>query len=817
MVNMRRAEQRGWRISRRYVGLIYLALTIGAVITAILLSKHYHLGVPATMVTLLPGVPGLYLAWAAFRLGGDHGPTLAEVADQLAAAVTGQWEAEAELRRLYDPYPLPVSWGAADSALVEAWPSLVRLASSWPGVPASSTPTWAPDPAGLAGSDGEISDVVTNRIPTRRLVVLGAPGAGKTVLLVRLVLELLAARRENGGPVPVLVSLASWNPQEQDLHPWLVSRLATDYPGLREAVSSPAGDTSRLRALLDQKMLFLVLDGLDEIPQGIRSSAIVKVNSALRPAEGVVLSSRAEEYWQAVDPGNGRVVRLQGAAGIELYNLDAADIKSYLCQDSGTLAAAARWDPVLTMLGNTGPIGQVFRTPLMVGLARTIYNPRPGESSTSLPDPAELCDLALFATFKDLEGHLFDAFIPAAYRDYRSLGSRRWTAARAERWLVYLAKHLTDDLGGTTDLAWWELWHATPRQLSGIVTGLISGLAIGIAAWLGPGLGIGIGVGLIISLTVGIAVRARAGFFGGTVGGITGGAVGGILGGFIGGVIGGSAATSGLVGGLALGIGVGPVSGLVGGFLGCVAGGIGVGLTAGHGAGLVAGLVDGLGAAAAAALCSTVAGRRTPARGLRGLRWTPAGLGIGAVSGLGVGITVGITAGPPAGLAAGLTVGFVSAIALGLEGAPPNPGVAADPSTALARDRTTFLTMGSAAAITFGLGGGLGVWIGVGIGAAIAVGLGVAFLQAAYGRFLIARCWLALHRYLPWRLMGFLADAHRKRGVLRQVGAVYQFRHAELQRRLATKPDYCQPLPGRRHMAHLIPPTVRQVLLARRS
>jgi hypothetical protein len=777
----------GWRISRRYVGLIYLALTVGAVITAIVLSKHYHLGVAATIATLLPGVPGLYLAWAAFRWGGDPGPTLAEVADQLAAAVTGQWEAEAELRRLYDPYPLPVSWGAADATLVEAWPSLVQLASSWPGIAASPMPTWALDPAALADSDGEISDVLISRIPTRRLVVLGVPGAGKTVLLVRLVLELLAARSETGGPVPVLVPLASWNPEEQDLHSWLVSRLATDYPGLREPVSSLSGGTSRLRALLDQKMLFLVLDGLDEIPRDLRGSAIVKVNAALRPGEGMVLSSRAEEYRQAVDPGDGRLVRLQGAVGIELHNLDTADIKSYLCQDSGTPAHAARWDPVLAMLGNAGPIGQVFRTPLMVGLARTIYNPRRDEPRISLPDPAELCDLARFATSESLEGHLFDAFIPAAYRDHHSLGNRRWTAARAERWLVYLAKHLTDNLDGTTDLAWWELWHAAPRQLPGIVTGLISGLAIGIAAWLGPGLGVGIGVGLIIGLIVGIAVRVRAGFFGGTVGGVAGGATGGILGGFIGGFIGGSAPTTGLVGGLALGIGVGPVSGLVGGFLGCLAGGIGVGLTAGHGAGLAAGLVDGLGAAMAAALCATAAGRRTPARGLRGLRWTPAGLGIGTVSGLGVGITVGITAGPPAGLAAGFTVGFVSAIALGLEGAPPNPGVAADPSTALARDRTTFLAMGSAAAITFGLGGGLGVWVGVGVGAAIAVGLGVGFLQATYGRFLVARCWLALCRRLPWRLMGFLADAHRKRGVLRQVGAVYQFRHAELQRRLSNK------------------------------
>ena len=34
-------------------------------------------------------------------------------------------------------------------------------------------------------------------------------------------------------------------------------------------------------------------------------------------------------------------------------------------------------------------------TPLMVGLARAIYNPRPGELAGTLRDPAELCDPAL--------------------------------------------------------------------------------------------------------------------------------------------------------------------------------------------------------------------------------------------------------------------------------------------------------------------------------------------------------------------------------------------------------------------------------------
>jgi hypothetical protein len=33
--------------------------------------------------------------------------------------------------------------------------------------------------------------------------------------------------------------------------------------------------------------------------------------------------------------------------------------------------------------------------------------------------------------------------------------------------------------------------------------------------------------------------------------------------------------------------------------------------------------------------------------------------------------------------------------------------------------------------------------------------------------------------------MGFLDDAHVHRGVLRQVGTIYQFRHLDLQRHLA--------------------------------
>jgi hypothetical protein len=47
--------------------------------------------------------------------------------------------------------------------------------------------------------------------------------------------------------------------------------------------------------------------------------------------------------------------------------------------------------------------------------------------------------------------------------------------------------------------------------------------------------------------------------------------------------------------------------------------------------------------------------------------------------------------------------------------------------------------------------------------------------------------WLACTRRLPWRTVAFLADA-RKRSVLRQVGAAYEFCHIRLLERLAKQP-----------------------------
>jgi hypothetical protein len=82
-----------------------------------------------------------------------------------------------------------------------------------------------------------------------------------------------------------------------------------------------------------------------------------------------------------------------------------------------------------------------------------------------------------------------------------------------------------------------------------------------------------------------------------------------------------------------------------------------------------------------------------------------------------------------------------------------------------------------------GQGAEFGVFLGAGF--AVAAGAGAGF-KSAWPYYEIARVWLAPRRRLPWPLMDLLADAHM-RGVLRQAGPVYRFRHIELQHRLANR------------------------------
>ena len=314
------------------------------------------------------GLSTLWMTWSSLQeakrsSGSVSGLKLGQVADQLARAVGTQWEAEAAVRRLNDPYPLPVSWSAADASLTDSWDSLVRLAAEgagWPKPPPAGT--WAAGPDDLAGTGGDLVEVLA-RVPTGRLVILGEPGAGKTMLMVRLVLDLLALR-DAGGPVPILASIASWNPTDagQNLRDWLGAQLLIDHPALADPPPPDRTEPTQAAALLASGLILPILDGLDEIQEGVRGPAISKINAVLRPGEQLVVTSRSGEYQDAVRRQDGIEVTLRGAAAVQLRTLEADAVRKYLCEDAAGPVARARWDPVLAVLGTDEPAGQALIT-----------------------------------------------------------------------------------------------------------------------------------------------------------------------------------------------------------------------------------------------------------------------------------------------------------------------------------------------------------------------------------------------------------------------------------------------------------------------
>lgn len=673
--------------------------------------------------------------------------SLAGVAEELARQVRARWTQEEERRRIHDPFPLPLRWRAAPATLTDHWANIRRLPGGATGVPLDLTGTF------------ESAAGMYRRIPSGRLLVLGVPGAGKSVLAARLTLELLHTRAERD-PVPVIVSLGSWNPAAATLRDWLTGQLVRDVPGLAAARPDRA---TLAAALVAHGRILPVLDGFDEIADGLGRAALEALNEYHGP---LVLTSRRDEYATAVATTDV----LTAAAGIDLVNLTVDDLTQYLPRTTGpATGVAAGWEPVLAALREdaaSSPLTTVLSNPLMVALARAVYSDTPDHH------PADLLDTHRFPTTAALEQHLLDRFVPTVYRHLTD-DRRRWQPDHAQRWLGYLAR-----LDGR-DLAWWQLGTGVSRSGQALVVAIAVCMTVALTqgtiygtllltmqpgalnTWLPYTFSIAVAAGLTYGLLFLIATRRRGGSFEPSRVHIRLRVTA-------------TVARTPFAARFRIGLGFGIVGGLL--FMPAYE------LTSRLGFGLLDWLLFGITQPVLPQLLSGLINTAV---------WV-------------------VVVGTGAGIAAGL---------MGRYEVPVDLRSAANPVDLLHANRATALAQVALFGPAFGLILVAGGWLiiqlvrlahgpltplGVvtaldwAMAGPLAGGAGYILALTAWGNWVVlARLWLPLTGRLPRQLLAFLDDAHR-RGVLRQAGAVYQFRHARLQDHLANTTHARQGLPSGR-------------------
>ena len=321
--------------------------------------------------------------------------TLDDVADQLAEAVKDQWTGAAMDRRLLPLDPIPVRWQRPSQPLTGPISEAVgsELSGSLPGLPRAEEGQL---------QQGQLPELhaVYGGLGSGRLVIVGAPGSGKSSAAVLLVLAALKHRENSENrplvPVPIMFTLHGWDPNAQRVQDWLSARL-------RQTYSQFAGKrgAAEAAALVAADKVAVILDGLDEMPSELRPVALQTLSQ--QATFRLVVLARSTEMTAAAKHGF-----LEGAAALELQDVDPATAAAYLTRVQRSPPPLA-WRELTDRLRRAPdtPIARALSSPLTLTLVRDAYRDCDDEVRDEVREFLGFCD-TVARDAEDIENYLLD-------------------------------------------------------------------------------------------------------------------------------------------------------------------------------------------------------------------------------------------------------------------------------------------------------------------------------------------------------------------------------------------------------------------------
>lgn len=300
------------------------------------------------------------------------------------------------------------------------------------------------------------------------LLILGKPGAGKSALLYELALALAErAERDETPPLPLVVSLTSWATTRLSLSQWLVEELYLRYQIPR----------AQAAGWLEADQLLPLLDGLDEMAEGVRSACVEAINLYRQdhPLPLVVCSRSAEYFAQ-----EGRL-SLQSA--VEVQPLTAAQVRHSLAAGKRSLEA------VRVVLDHNPVLQELLTTPLLLSVVILAYQ---GKARHDLPQ---------LGTTEEQQQQVFASYTKRMLE--RPAVHKQFSQEQTRRYLTWLAQQMQQHQFTEFHLerlqpTWLSTKSAT--NMYAILFGLAVGLLAGLSSWLFLGLVVGLLGGLVVGL-----------------------------------------------------------------------------------------------------------------------------------------------------------------------------------------------------------------------------------------------------------------------------------------------------------------------------